>query len=222
MKIAIIGVPYNLDQMKVGMGAAPEALLAAGLAERLAMLAGLGDAPNTGIIWLDAHGDFNTPDTTISGYLGGMPLAAAVGRGLDELRVACGLEPIAEQNVAMFDARDLDPLEEQALAGSAVTLVRGTDGEAGPELERALGALGALAQLYLHVDVDLLDPTVAPGVSYPVARGRSLAQLQALVRQAIELGNVAALSITAVNPEKDIDGRTVQAAIDVIVAALAK
>jgi len=277
VNITILGVPYSLDQHQVGMGAAPHALLAAGLRSRLAalghalqveivtipasdeprearlgrllaalgdavarvradarfplilggdclvalgVLGGLGDAAHTGIIWLDAHGDFNTAETTISGYLGGMPLAAAVGRGLDALREACRLAPIAERNVVLVGARDLDPLEERALAGSSVVLVRNARAGDAPELDRALQAVGSLAQLYLHVDVDILDPAEAPGVNYPAARGRSLAQLQAIVRQAIGLGNVAAMSVTAVNPEKDIDGRTVQAALGVIETAL--
>ena len=279
MKLTLIGVPYSLDRLQAGMGAAPDALLAAGLVERatalghdvqlesvtipgsaearevrlgrllgalseavararaagrfplilggdcmvsLGVLGGLGDAANTGIVWLDAHGDFNTPETTISGYLGGMPLAAAVGRGLAKLREACHLAPIAEANVVLIDARDLDPLEEQALAGSAVVMVRGAGPEGAAELDRALQSVSTLAQLYLHVDIDILDPAEAPGVSYPAARGRSLAQLQSHVGQAIELGNVAAMSITAVNPEKDVDGRTVHGALKVIETALAE
>jgi arginase len=277
VNITILGVPYSLDQRQIGMGAAPGALLDAGLEQQimalghavqtemiaiadpdepretrlgrlltvlagavararaagrfplilggdcmvaLGVLGGLGDAEHTGIIWLDAHGDFNTAETTISGYLGGMPLAAAVGRGLDELRNACRLAPIAEHHVVLVDARDLDPLEERALDGSAVVLVRNAGAGDTPELDRALRGVGSLAQLYLHVDIDILDPAEAPGVNYPAARGRSLAQLQAIVRQAIGLGNVAAMSVTAVNPEKDIDGRTVQAALAVSAAAL--
>jgi len=277
VNITILGVPYSLDQHQVGMGAAPDALLAAGLEERLAVLGhtvqvemvtiaasdeprlarlgrmlaaladavaqvrasgrfplilggdcmvalgvlgGLGDAQHTGIIWLDAHGDFNTTETTISGYLGGMPLAAAVGRGLGELRAACRLAPIAERNVVLVGARDLDPLEEPALLGSSVQLVRIGDTGDASELDRALRAVGACTQVYLHVDIDILDPAEAPGVNYPTARGQTLAQLQAIVRQAIGLGNIAAMSITAVNPEKDIDGRTVQAALVVSAAAL--
>ena len=277
MNVTILGVPYNLDEHLVGMGAAPDALLAADLEERLAalghtvqvemitiaasdeprkarlgrllavlaaavaqvrasghfplilggdcmvalgVLGGLGDAKHTGIVWLDAHGDFNTAETTISGYLAGMSLAAAVGRGLDELRDACRLAPIAERNVVLLGARDLDPLEERALLGSSVQLVRITDAGDARGLDRALQAVGTQAQLYLHVDIDMLDPAEAPGVTYPAARGQTLAQLQAIVRQAIGLGNIAAMSLTAVNPEKDIDGRTVQAALAIIADAV--
>jgi arginase len=189
----------------------------------LGALAGLLEAANTGVVWLDAHGDFNTPETTISGYLGGMPLACAVGRGLEELRAQSKLAaPVPERNVALVGARDLDPLEERALAGASVMLVRASELGDDAALDRALDALRALSQLYLHVDIDVLDPAEAPGVDYPAGGGLSLVRLQDIVRRAAGLGNLAVLALTAVNPEKDVDGRTVRAALDVIEAAFAR
>lgn len=280
MNVTIIGVPYDLDEPYVGKGKAPDALLDAGLAQRLGelgcttvlaemidipdsdeprevrigrllrkigsvlarsrtagffplivggdcmvaigALAGLTNPAGTAIVWLDAHGDFNTPETTISGYLGGMPLACAVGRGLDELRERSGLAaPVPEHNVVLIGARDLDPPEEQALAGSSVMLVRAHQlGGDGAALERTLDTLGTLPQVYLHVDIDVLDPVEAPGVDYPAARGLRLTQLRSIVQRAAGLGNLAALALTAVNPEKDVDGRTVHAALDVIESAI--
>jgi arginase family enzyme len=79
-----------------------------------------------------------------------------------------------------------------------------------------------LPQLYLHVDIDVLDPADAPGVDYPVAGGLGLDELTRIVQRTVGLGNIAALAITAVNPEKDIDERTVIAALAVIEAALAR
>lgn len=189
----------------------------------LGALAGLLSPEETGIAWIDAHGDFNTPAISISGYLGGMPLACAVGRGLDELRAQARLSaPIAERNVALLGARDLDPLEEQALAGSSVMLVRTEElsGDA-TAAERAIRALATLPQLYMHVDIDVLDSSVAPGVDFPTSGGLQLAQLQALIAQIAGLGNLGALALTAVNPEKDRDRRTIQAALACITAAFA-
>ena len=188
----------------------------------LGAVAGLLDPPNTAVAWIDAHGDFNTPETTISGYLGGMPLACAVGRGLAELREQCKLiTPVPERNVALIGVRDLDPAEEQLLLESSVALVRGPELERDPTaLDRALHGLGSLPQLYLHVDIDVLDPAVAPGVDYPVAGGLRLDALMRIVQRTVGLGNIAALAITAVNPEQDIDERTVIAALAVIEAAL--
>jgi arginase family enzyme len=87
-------------------------------------------------------------------------------------------------------------------------------------LDRALHGLGSFAQLYLHVDIDVLDPVEAPGVDYPAADGVSLVALRQIVERTVALGNIAVLAITAVNPEKDIDERTVVAALAVIEAAL--
>ncbi|HEX9438513.1 MAG TPA: arginase family protein, partial [Roseiflexaceae bacterium] len=170
----------------------------------------------------DAHGDFNTPEISLSGYLGGMPLACAVGRGLDDLRARSKLAaPVDERNVALIGARDLDPLEERALAASSVMLVRANafDGDTA-DLDRAIHNLGELSQVYLHVDIDVLDPVEAPGVNFPAAGGLRVAQLQEAVRKVVALGNIRAFALTAVDPEKDIDGRTVSAALDVIEAAI--
>jgi arginase len=280
MQIAIIPVPYNLDEPRVGMGRAPEALLEAGLVPRIEalgcaahvtpaveipdgdepreqriglLLAGLGaevararaggafplvlggdcltavgtvagllDPGDTGIAWIDAHGDFNTPATTVSGYLGGMPLACIVGRGLDELRAATGMAlPTPEENVALLGVRDLDAAEEELLGGSQVAVVRGDALGGGPRaLAATLGALGERTQLYLHVDIDVLDPAAAPGVDFPAPGGLTLEELQSLVQRIAGMGNLAALALTAVNPEKDPEGRTTRAAVDVIVAAV--
>jgi arginase len=190
----------------------------------LGALAGLLDSSNTAVAWIDAHGDFNTPETTISGYLGGMPLACAVGRGLADLREQCKLiTPVPERNVALIGVRDLDPAEERSLLESAVRLVRRPELERDPAvLDHALHGLGSLPQLYLHVDIDVLDPAEAPGVDYPVTGGLGLDALTRIIQRVAGLGNLAALAITAVNPEKDNDERTVIAALAVVEAALAR
>ena len=190
----------------------------------LGALSGLLDSLNTAVAWIDAHGDFNTPETTISGYLGGMPLACAVGRGLDALREQCKLAvPVPERNVALIGARDLDPVEERLLLESSVTLVHGPElGRESAALDRVLDELSGLAQLYLHVDIDVLDPVEAPGVDYPAGGGLSLADLTRIVERTAGLRNLAALALTAVNPEKDIDDRTVAAGLAVIEAALTR
>lgn len=278
MNVSVIGVPYDLDRSYNGMGKAPDALIDAGLPQRLqaigcatilaemvdipaseeprdvrlghlmarlghevararaaqffplvlggdcmislGVLAGLLDPEHTGVIWFDAHGDFNTPDTTLSGYLGGMPLACAVGRGLSLLREQSRLTaPIPERHVVLAGVRDLDEPEERALAASSVMLIRAADltrDRIG--FERAIHTLGGLPQLYLHVDVDVLDPAVAPGVDYPSARGLPLEQLQDLLRIVGAMGNLSAVAVTAVNPEKDTDSLTTRAALDAIEA----
>ena len=184
-------------------------------------LAGMRDPQSTGIAWFDAHGDFNTPEISLSGYLGGMPLACAVGRGLDALRERSKMAGvIPERNVALLGARDLDPPEADALAASDVTVVRSTEIERPDGLDAALAMLAGLEQVYLHIDIDVLDPAEAPGINYPAAGGLRVAQLQAAARQVASLGNIGAFALTAVDPDKDVDGRTVAAALQVIEATI--
>ena len=102
--------------------------------------------PDLKVIWIDAHGDFNTPETTVSGYLGGMPLACLAGRGLPELREAVALAPaVPEAQMVLIGARDLDAAEADLLADAEVALVRSDGLRGGPRaLAKAIGALGEL------------------------------------------------------------------------------
>jgi arginase len=168
----------------------------------LGALAGLADGAN-GVIWIDAHGDFNTPATSPSSYLGGMPLAAVVGRGLPELRAAAGLvQPIAEERVALLGVRDLDPLERAALDASSVTVASSaTLREDGKSLMAALRELCANGPIYLHIDVDVLDPNEMPGVVYPTPDGLRLNELRRVLREISQTCGLAAVALTAVNLE---------------------
>ena len=118
------------------------------------------------VLWYDSHGDFNTPETTPSGFLGGMPLAALVGRGNQHLMRGIDLEPIAESDVIVSDGRNLDPEEGIMLRQSQVTIY---------ETLQALNT-AALPEkpLYIHFDTDVVDCEDMPAMSYPRA-GRSLA-----------------------------------------------
>lgn len=183
----------------------------------LGTLAGLGEAEHTGIAWIDAHGDFNTPESTLSGYLGGMPLACAVGRGLPNLRVAAQLQPIAERNVVLIGVRDLDEPEMALLQASEVTLMSAMDlTQRAGDIDGALGLLRKAGQVYMHVDIDVLNNDEAPGVDYPAPGGLTAETLHSLIDPIATLPNLAAVALTAVNPEKDIHNRTALAAINVI------
>ena len=104
------------------------------------------------VVWLDAHGDFNTPAITISGYLGGMPLAMLAGHAPELFADPLGLRPVPEHNIVLADARDLDPAERDALAASQVRRIPAT----ADAFRAALSGLGDLP-VYLHVDVDIMD-----------------------------------------------------------------
>jgi arginase len=125
------------------------------------------------VVWLDAHGDFNTPAITISGYLGGMPLAMLAGRAPELFADQLGLRPVPEHNIVLADARDLDPAERDALAASQVRHIPAT----ADAFRVALPALGGLP-VYLHVDVDIMDSNQMPGLRFPAGPGPTLADVE--------------------------------------------
>ena len=124
------------------------------------------------VVWLDAHGDFNTPAITISGYLGGMPLAMLTGRAPELFCDPLGLRPVADTDVVLADARDLDPAEREALAVSQVRRVPADPAA----ITSALGGLGRLP-VYLHLDVDVIDSEQLPGLRFPAGPGPSVTQI---------------------------------------------
>lgn len=120
------------------------------------------------VVWFDAHGDFNTPATSPSGYLPGMALALLVGRGDGGLVERLGLQPVDERQTLLVDARDLDAEEAEALAASQVTRA-----QASAVAEAVPGEPST--PVYVHIDVDVVDPTDMPGMGFPAAGGPSLA-----------------------------------------------
>lgn len=131
----------------------------------LGMVKGL-EAKAPLILWYDSHGDFNTPETTPSGFLGGMPLAALVGRGNQHLMRGLDLAPIAEADVIVSDVRNLDPEEGVMLRESEVTIYETlADLHAGPLPNKPL---------YIHFDTDVVDCAEMPAMSYPEPGGPSL------------------------------------------------
>lgn len=280
VEVALIAVPFDQDQYLQQMGKAPEALLEAGLVERLAarrvhvgqmvtieddlgegdMLTRLGrlqqrladavagalqaqllpivlggDCCNAlgvwrgiergmpmltaGVAWFDAHGDWNTEETSLSGYVGGMPYAAICGHGNAGLREAVGIgRPAPEQLCALIGVRDLDVPEKALLDSTGVTVL--SSEQAREDYSAAVNALTVIDAFYLHFDVDVLDPGIAPGVTFPTPGGLSVEQAVNIARGLIANKPVVAISLTALNPENDSGGRTVQAALDVLLNVL--
>lgn len=162
-----------------------------------------GVAPR--LLWLDAHGDFNTPETTPSGFLGGMPLAMLVGRGDTTLLRALGTQPLAEADVLLWDARDLDPEEGRALADSAVHHCR--------SLEAVMAESLADRPLHVHLDVDVLSLEDAPAMRYPVPGGPRVGAVRALGHHLAALGGAISVSVTTWAFDRDPDGRTATACL---------
>jgi arginase len=167
----------------------------------IGVLAGLQQAGlNPTLIWFDAHGDFNTWETSPSGFLGGMPLAMLVGRGDQTLVEAVGLKPLSEAQVILTDARDLDPGERKLLNASAVLHVTETT----TLLEYSLPD----NPLYIHFDADIVCPDDAPAMSYLAHGGPSAANLQKVFHHLAQTGQIVAVSMTSWNPELDKDDQS--------------
>lgn len=180
------------------------------------------DGAAAGVVWIDAHGDFNTPATTPSGYLGGMPLAALAGRCLPALTGAAGIQtPVAEAQIVLLGARDLDPPEQAALAASQVSMLTTAQvrDEMG-ELQRLLARLGEHGPIYLHIDVDVLDPALMPGVVYPTPNGLTLDELAELLQTVRACCEPIAIALTAVNVTEGSEEVILAAATRVVHAAL--
>jgi arginase len=158
------------------------------------------------LIWIDAHGDFNTPETSPSQFLGGMPLAMMVGRGPQWMCEAVGLTPFPEQRVWLIDGRDLDPLERQALDASRVN--RASVAE--------LASLTFEGPVYVHLDTDVIDATEAPGFNYPVPDGPSAAQTADTCSNLAAHTDICAISISGWTEALDPSGATGRACRQVL------
>ena len=165
------------------------------------------------LIWFDAHGDFNTHATSPSGFLGGMPLAMIAGRGDLAMSDAVDLHSHPEEKIILTDARDLDPEEATAVAGSAMNHVAQFDEMAGTPLPDG--------PLYVHFDTDIITSDEAPAQNYPVPGGPPAAQVKDVLADIAATGQVAAISMSAWNPDLDENGRTESVCLQAFRAMLA-
>ena len=164
-----------------------------------------------GIVWMDAHCDFNTPETTQSGFIGGMPLAIACGRGPRLPEDIESAKPLLEEKrVVHVGARALDPGEDEALRSSVRVFDAGELRKKGAKeaaRQAAKSLDGSSDWIIAHLDVDVLDPSIMPGVNFPEARGLIITDVLGIIRELKFTGKLAVVDVTAYNPFKDGDGR---------------
>lgn len=177
------------------------------------------DPEGLGVVWLDAHADFDTPEDSASGSLDAMGLALLAGHGWAALRSTVpGLAPIRERDVVLAGVRDLEPGQRERLRRSAVRVLPG----AGWPVAELGGALDDLrrrvSRVYLHVDLDALDPGVGIANRYSAPGGLGLEQLLAAIAAVAARFELAAAAITAYEPAADADGRMAAAAARVVAA----
>jgi arginase len=167
----------------------------------------------TGIVWLDAHADLNTPETTRSGFLDGMALSVALGRCWEGMAGAVhGFAPVAEENVLLVGARDLDPAERDWLERARVHHLA-----PGDALADALDALaGRVQQVYLHVDLDVHDPSEGAANAFAAPGGLTADEVRRVAEEVAARIPIAAAAITAYDPEHDADGRMLEIGLELM------
>jgi arginase len=181
-----------------------------------------------GLIWIDAHADINTPATSPSGNVHGMPLAALLGLGPEPLSNLLGFSPkVQPDNVVLIGVRDIDLTEKENIKRAGVTEVytmRDID-ERGMRtvMEEALRAAGrGTAGYHVSLDMDWIDPEDAPGVGTPVRGGATYREAHLAMEIIADHGRMVSLEVVEVNPVIDEHNRTADLAVELISSAFGK
>lgn len=179
----------------------------------MGMLGGLRHSGSTplrvGLVWIDAHGDYNTPETSLSGMLGGMPVAIAAGDGLIRMREQAGLDvPLPKENIVMVGVRDTDPLEQARIEADGIPQVSTEDvRHLSPNLHAQMRRLSDVSDIvYVHVDLDVLDPAEVSGHPLTVPNGPTGVELGEAIRVMFEYPKTHALGIASY-PHTDDPGQ---------------
>lgn len=198
-------------------------ILAGNCNSALGTIAGLNPKP-IGVIWVDAHGDFNTPENSPTGYFDGMPLAAATGLCYPEVLALSGGQVITGQEVLHLGGRDFDPGERELMVTHQVNVITadclhevGVDGIVSAGLDRLRKRSRSL---YLHLDLDVLETAEAHANQYRTPGGLKVSMVEEIIRKAAEQATIKAVSISSYHPVYDKDGRAVQAAVNLLELAV--
>jgi arginase len=181
------------------------------------------DALKIGMLWLDAHGDINTPETTRSGSLGGMPVAVATGRALQRMRLDAGLDPpLSDRHVVMGGVRLNDPLEQHIIDQSQIEQITVDDLRTlSPAVAKEMDRLSALTdKIYVHIDMDVLDPPEVMAHGNKVPDGPTSHQLAAVFEMIFKRYPKASGIGFATIPPKDEGGLSIAALNRMILGAI--
>lgn len=180
-----------------------------------------GPAARIGLVWFDAHGDCNTPTTTRSGMLGGMPVAVCVGLAHPGWRERSHIvAPLPTDRILMVDVRNLDPDEEQLIRATDITIAA-APGFPGADLRSSVADLAARCDLlYLHIDSDILDASLVPNHGTREPNGPSMSQVRTAIEMVMATRKVVALAVVSVYGEGGGSAISVASGIELISAAL--
>jgi arginase len=196
----------------------------------LGMLAGLqhsgpGRRPlKVGVVWIDAHADFNTPETSRSGMLGGMPVAIAAGLCLERLRRMSGLDPaLPTQYIVLAGVLDTDPLEQELIDRSKIEMISAGDiKNVSANIHRQMKRLSRLTDaIYVHVDlVDIVDKKDRPGLELTFPEGPTSQEVSRALEHIFRYEKTAALGIASYPAGRDEDGMFLKAAYNIVEGAV--
>lgn len=223
---------YQLSLSALDEGALPIVLggdhsLAAGSVSAAADWAQTTRGLPIGLLWVDAHGDMNTPATSPSGNVHGMPLAALLGQEPSELaRIGTTLPKVHPEHTVLIGVRNLDDREKTAVRDSHVHVFTMKDIDRGgiaSVVERAV-ALAGLGTAGIHVsfDMDVCDPSIAPGVGTPVKGGLNYREAHMVMEMVADSGLLVGLDLVEVNPTLDVRNATAQLGAELALSALGK
>lgn len=189
-------------------------------------IGGVSDDNQTGVIWIDAHGDFNTCETSPSGNVHGMPLAALTGEGDPALvnigRIGAKVDP---ENVVLIGIRSLDIEERVRLKKSGITVYTMRDiDEQGIStiISKALMKLIRIKRVHVSLDMDAIDPVEAPGVGTPVPGGLTYREAHLCMEIVADSGKLSSMDIVEINPILDQANKSAKLAVNLAISALGK
>jgi len=189
-------------------------------------IGGITHAAPAGLLWIDAHADFNTPATTISGNIHGMTLAVLLGDGYPPLvEVGRSGPKLQPEDVVMIAIRDLDPAERERLRASGITVytMRDIDERGiGPVVREALERLEHQQRVHVSLDMDCIDPGTGPGVGTPSAGGLTCREAQLTMEIIADCGCCCSMDIVEINPILDHNNRTALLAADLAASLFGK
>ncbi len=193
----------------------------------IAGMARFFSSQHLGVIWIDAHADMNTPESSPSGNVHGMPLACCIGSGPRKLTGLAGHTPMVRpEKVAIVGLRSVDELERLNVRGTGVHAFTMRDiDERGMRtvIQQAIHAASAgTAGFHLSFDMDSVDPAEAPGVGTPVPGGLTYREAHLAMELIGDSGRMTSIEVVEVNPVMDIANRTALLAVEWLMSALGK
>jgi arginase len=222
---AELGTAFELHRMIAAETAAAQSagqvpmLLSGNCNATVGVLAGLAaSVPRLGVIWFDAHGDFNTPDTDSGGFLDGQGVAMITGRcWATATSTVPGFHALADEQVLLVGTRSLDEPEADALRASNIVTLSPVQARERNSVAAAVAALAGRAdQVHIHIDLDVHDPSIAPANSYAAADGMLPDDVHAVLHLIAGQMPITSATLSAWDPSYDRDGRMRDVALDLL------